>query len=146
MLDALKEDYEKGVFDVLKKDLEYFLIKNRDRIRSYYDSIESEMQFCNLEEEMKLELVVKKLILDSRVLNPLHDAFDQTDEIRRHIYIEGIKLSAPPNQEVVAREWIERYAKNWREYRLLATLYVFEMRRDYYLALLDSAPPQGNGH
>ena len=145
VFDALKDDYERGAFDVLKKDLEYFLVRNRDRIKAYYDSIERELHFCDVESSTKLELVIKKLILDSRILNPLHDAQDQTEEIRRHIWMEGVKLSAAPNQEVVAREWLEKYSKNWREYRLLAILYVFEMKRDYYVAIIDSVPPANAG-
>jgi len=137
VLNSLKADYEKGAFEVIRHDLEYYILTNRAKLTHMIEEKELELEFCDLEPRVKMELTVKLSILDSRILNPLSDAKQQLEEIRRFIWTEGVRISGPPNQEDCARTWVERYSRSWREYRLLAALYVFEREKDYFLGLLD---------
>ena len=152
ILDALEEDYDKGLFNVLLLDIEDFIKENLARIVRNYHTIEQEISCCILEPKVRLEVVVKRMILDSRILNPQQEAKDQLEEIRKHIWIEGEKKAAPPDVERVASEWVQRYSRNWREYRLLALLYVFERNRDHFLnmyeelAQLDNLPERNDAN
>ncbi len=135
LLEALKEDYENGRFDLLRQSLEHFIRSRRGRILEKAEEMRE--RFCDINEERtRLELAVKKSILESRVLNPLIEAREQMREIERHIWLEGVKLNRPPDREKAAREWLGRWAKSWREYRLFAALYVFEREMDRFLAVL----------
>jgi hypothetical protein len=137
VLDELKEQYEAGKLDVIRHDLEYFITSNRPKLLAFIAEKEQELHFCELEPNLKLELAVRLAILDSRILNPLSDAKEQLAEIKRYIWIEGVRLCRPPNTEECARRWIENYSRGWREFRLLAALYVFEREKEFFLGLLD---------
>ncbi|MDZ7815589.1 MAG: hypothetical protein U5N86_06195 [Planctomycetota bacterium] len=136
ILNVLEKDFREGKLEVLRHDIAYFIDEKTDRIRELLDERRAIPEFSAHSAETQLELALKEAILHSRILNPGSDARAQIEDIERHIWILGEKYDQPPDREQEALDWVRKFAASWREYRLLAILYVFEKNREQYLQRL----------
>ena len=136
ILEALENDYREGKLEVLNHDIAYYIDEKTDQIRDILDERLELADFKAHPSETQLEIALKEAILHSRILNPGTDAEAQLAEIERHIWILGEKYRQPPDREQEALDWVRKFASSWREYRLLAILYVFEKNREQYIQRL----------
>ena len=139
IFDALTEDYNSGKFEVYRNELLNFISEKRRILVDYFAANFEALHVRELSEHQKLEILLKQYIIDQRVINPRSDSRDQLCAIYEHLWILGEQLRQPPDREKEAREWIEKYASAWREYRICALLFVLEKNLDMVISLLTAS-------
>ena len=133
---SLGDDYSSGKFSRLKDDLVHYIENNHEVIRNRVIEIRELPELADVSSNGIVEMAIKELILDCWVIHPQADAKAQIEEIERHLWLVGEKNSCPPDRDVEISYWIKNHAENWREYRLLAILFVFQKNIKHYLQLL----------
>ncbi len=131
----IREKYEKGALDQIRKDLEEFLVAHRGKIREI-----QEKNFAKKKGGVPMELAIKLYILQHRSINPAREIREQLQEINREKWIHGEMLGRPPDDQVVARSWAKNHAVGWRSHRVMEIVFAFEKEKEKYLRLLESPP------
>jgi hypothetical protein len=129
-LDEIREKYEAGRLESLRRDLERFLVAHRAEIAAYRKA-EAEKGL-----ELTDEAAVKFFLLRHRTVNAQGDIREQLEEIRKEAWIQGVKKGCAPDEAAVAQEWARCYSAGWRAHRLTTIVYVFEREKERYLRLL----------
>lgn len=129
-LHELGREYGDGKLGTVERDLETFILRNRQEILRFRD------QLARKNPGVTDEVACKLYILQIRTLNPVAEIRDQLDEIKREIYYRGRDEQRPVLPDEVAREWCNRHAPGWRDHRVLAIVYCFERCKERLVPLL----------
>jgi len=133
-LKRLSENYCLGQYKELEKDLENFILKNKEAIKKFK---ETELEMHLDVDSPSDELAIKLYILKTRSINPDTEIKKELVEIEKEIWIQGEKLKSSPDRNKVAIEWCKSHAPGWRDNWVFAALYIFEQNKGYYLRLLE---------
>lgn len=133
-LHDLGKEYGTGKFGVVERDLEVFLIRNREEILRFKATL------ARKNPAVTDEVAVKWYLLQLRTLNPVAEIRDQLREIEEECWIRAEKAGGGISRDEVAREWCARHAPGWRDHRVMAIIYCFERCKERLLPLL--ANPQ----
>ncbi len=129
-LDEIRERYEAGQLEPIRRDIERFLVAHRTEIARYRK--EQEEKGLVLTDEA----AVKFFLLRHRTINAQADIREQLEEIRKEKWIRGVQQGCAPDDQQVALEWARSYSAGWRAHRLTTIVYVFEREKERYLKLL----------
>ncbi len=134
-LHELGREYGAGNLGTVERDLESFILRNRQEILRFRD------QLARKSPAVTDEVACKLYILQIRTLNPVAEIRDQLREIEAECWIRGQQAGAPISRDDVAREWCNRHAPGWRDHRVLAIVYCFERCKERLVPLLRAAAP-----
>ncbi len=129
-LQDLGREYGAGKLGTVERDLESFILRNRQEILRFRD------QLARKNPSVTDEVACKLYILQIRTLNPVVEIRDQLKEIEAECWIRGEKTGTQISRDEVANEWCRRHAPGWRDHRVLAIVYVFERCKDRLVPLL----------
>ncbi len=130
----IREKYDKGELDQIRRDLEKFLVAHREKIRAI-----QEKKFSGKQKQLSPEVAVKLYILQHRSINPAREIREQLNEINREKWIHGEMLGRPPDSQEVARSWARKHAVGWRSHRVMEIVFVFDQEKEKYLQILSEA-------
>ena len=128
--EELRAMYKEGHLDRFKDDLKEFIVANKKEILEY-NKIEQKM----FRKEVSLDITVRHFLFDQRSTNPLRDIKDQIEEILKYKWIEREHGSNKSDPEI-EKEWTEKYAPIFREWRFKSVLYLYVQEKESYLDLL----------
>ena len=128
----IREKYDKGELDQIRRDLEQFLVAHRERIRDL-----QQKKFAGKTKLVSPEVAVKLYILQHRSINPAREIREQLHEINREKWIHGEMLGRPPDSQAVARSWARKHAVGWRSHRVMEIVFVFDQEKKKYLKILE---------
>ena len=74
----IREKYDKGELDQIRRELEQFLVAHREKIRAL-----QEKRFAGKTKQINPEVAVKLYILQHRSINPAREIREQLHEINR---------------------------------------------------------------
>jgi hypothetical protein len=132
-IEQIRQEYEEGKLEQIKKDLQEFILKHRQDIKALRESKAISKRLG----ELPYDMIIKFLILKERSINPVQEIKEQLSEIEKEKWIRGIQLGYSPDPHQVALEWARLYSPGWRDHRVLSIIYVFEREKQRYLALLE---------
>lgn len=137
-LQDLEREYDSGKLGMIERDLESFILRNRQEILRFRD------QLARKNAAVTDEVACKLYILQIRTLNPVAEIRDQLKEIEVECWIRGEREGKPVSRDQVANEWCRRHAPGWRDHRVLAIVYCFERCKERLVPLLRvEGPVQG---
>lgn len=125
-LERVKESYINGELDSLRIQLENFISCNKDQIMQFKLQ-EEKLWKCHLD----IATAIKLFILKVRTIDTVAEMQDQMKEI--NLESDGT-FDKETEQNSHCNEWIKQNAAIWREYRVLAIIYVFDQNESYLLA------------
>ncbi|MFH1230551.1 MAG: hypothetical protein V1709_03550 [Planctomycetota bacterium] len=132
-LRRLSDDYCLGQYTELEKDLENFILKNKEAIKKFKETELKQLDVSSPSDE----LAIKLYILKTRTINPATEIKKELAEIEKEIWIQGEKIKGSPDRDKVAIEWCKSHAPGWRDNWVFAALYVFEHNKSHYIRLLE---------
>jgi DNA polymerase/3'-5' exonuclease PolX len=128
--DELKQEYESGKLDHIKRDLEGFIKKHDIEIKRFVQKLNSKMHH-----KISIDQGLRWYLIFSQTINTTSESKDQLEEIKREIWYrceEGVKKPV----DEIAKDWIAKHAAGWRDHRILQTIYAYTQESEKYLALL----------
>ena len=144
MLGKLEAQWKSGALRNLESDLDRFIRDNQRSIRTVLrkdrpkalDVARRRYRRGEISDRDLLDITVRSLLAQKRSCNPAGDIREQLAEIQR-----GMDGGSSDRQcrEKAVQTWAVLHARDWREWRLYQTLYVWQKKSDQYLRLL-SAP------
>ncbi|MBI2932623.1 MAG: hypothetical protein HYY16_13315 [Planctomycetes bacterium] len=134
-LDEIREDYDAGRLEDIKRDLERFVIVHRGKIEAF----RKEQETKGLP-PLSDEVALKFYIIRHRTINPGREIHDQLREIEREKWIRGIASGREPDPQEVALDWAKNHSAGWRAHRVTTIIYCFDRDKDRYLRLLKTPP------
>ena len=135
-IDEIRAKYETGQLDVIKDDLERFIIAHAREIEQYKrDQIERGLA------PITDDTAIKFFIIQNRSINPEREILEQVAEIEREKWIQGVKTGQVPDPQAVCQEWASKYSAGWRAHRVKIIVYVLEREKDRYLRILNHHAP-----
>ncbi len=134
-LDEIRDDYDAGRLDEIKKDLERFILAHRAQIEAF----RTDQQARGLP-PLSDDVAIKFYIIRHRTINPVREIQDQLHEIEREKWIRGVALGHEPDPQQVALEWAGRHSAGWRAHRVTVIIYCFDREKDRYVQLLKQPP------
>jgi len=78
-----------------------------------------------------------QFVIKNQTLNASADIQEETVEIEKAIWIDGVDNNRSPNREEVAKNWTKKHASPWRQHHVLKLIYMFEKHKTEYLSLID---------
>ena len=132
-LEEIRERYERGELDPIKRDLVNFVRAKGAAIRKF----KSDFNAKNPRTPLTDETAIKFYILKARSINPAGEIQEQLQEIEKEKWIRGEKTGHAPDPYEVATDWARKYSPGWRSHRVTTIIYVFERDKDAYIRLLN---------
>jgi hypothetical protein len=135
--EELRSEYSAGKLDGIKRDLSSFLVNNREAIAKFKEEAAKMRRGIVAD-----DTAIKLFILQLRSINPTDEIKSQLKEVENEIWYSAEKQrDAQPDRIAVAREWCRRHAPGWRDHRVMAIIYVFDVNKEHYLRIFrDGAP------
>ncbi len=125
-LERVKESYNNGELESLRMQLEKFISCNKNQILQFKLQ-EEQLWKCPLD----IATAIKLFILKVRTIDIEAEMRDQLKAI--DMEFNGTK-GDENEQNSCCLDWIRQSAAIWREYRVLAIIYVFDQNKSYLLA------------
>ncbi len=146
-LQSLEDLWKKGQLTELEKDLDRFIRENLSEIRravregksAGIDLARRRYVKGEISDRQLIDFCVRSTLSRRGSANPRRDILEQVGEIEKEVWYEGErrKSAVPADlREEIARRWARQHASQWREWRLLQLLYVWERKADHYLRLI----------
>jgi len=123
-LDEIRQKYEAGHLEPIRRDLERFLQVHRTDIARFRE-----------EEGLADDAAITAYILELRSINHEAEVREQVEEILKEKWIRGIQQGRPPDELEVVLDWARQHGAGWRTHRVTTILYVFEREKDRYLSI-----------
>jgi hypothetical protein len=123
-LDEIRQKYESGHLEPIRRDLELFLQVHRTDIQRFRE-----------EEGLADDAAITAYILELRSINHEAEVREQVEEILKEKWIRGIQQGRPPDELEVVLDWARRYGAGWRTHRVTTILYVFDREKERYLSI-----------
>jgi hypothetical protein len=134
-IEEIRQRYERGELDPIKRDLELFVRARRQ------DILKFKREFGDRNPPgLADDCAIKFYILKTRSINPRSEIQEQLQEIEREKWIQGVRFGCSPDPNQVALEWARFHSPGWRAHRVTTIIYVFERNKQRYVELLNEAP------
>lgn len=126
----IEQAHSCGALAKLETALERYMTGRGETVRLFHQQMQTTAP------DATLDAAVCAYLLSSNTLTLQEDMEDQREEIKREFWYRGEK--GDHDHAAIANEWITKYAGGWRKHRMRTLLWLYQHRREHYVALLQT--------